>query len=52
MTGSRPGPGLQVEVRGISELERLVRRLTYVIAATAVAAAIALIVALVLWATG
>ena len=52
VTGTRPGPGLQVEVRGLSELERLVRRLTYVIAAAAVATAIALVVALVLWVTG
>jgi predicted unusual protein kinase regulating ubiquinone biosynthesis (AarF/ABC1/UbiB family) len=52
MTGARPGPGLQVEVRGLRELERSVRRMTVAIAAAALAAAIALVVALVLVATG
>jgi hypothetical protein len=52
VTGVRPGPGLQVEVRGLGELERLVHRLTYAIAAVAVTAAIALVAALALWATG
>ena len=52
MTGARPGPGLQVEVRGLRELERSVRRMTIAIAAAALAAAIALVVALVLAATG
>jgi ubiquinone biosynthesis protein len=50
--GVRPGPGLQVEVRGLAELERSVRRLTMAIGAAALAAAIALAVALVLVATG
>jgi hypothetical protein len=52
VTGARPGPGLQVEVRGLAELERSVRRMTLAIAAASLAAAIALLVALVLWATG
>jgi ubiquinone biosynthesis protein len=52
VTGVRPGPGLQVEVRGLAEVERLVRRLTYAIAAVAATAAIALVAALVVWATG
>ena len=51
MTGARPGPGLQVEVRGLAELERSVRRMTFAIAAAAVAAAIALVIVLVVWAT-
>jgi predicted unusual protein kinase regulating ubiquinone biosynthesis (AarF/ABC1/UbiB family) len=51
ITGTRPGPGLQVEVQGLAELDRSVRRLTIAIAATAVAAAIALVLALVLVAT-
>jgi predicted unusual protein kinase regulating ubiquinone biosynthesis (AarF/ABC1/UbiB family) len=51
MTGARPGPGLQVEVRGIAELERAVRRMTLAIAAASLAAAIALVIALVLWAS-
>jgi ubiquinone biosynthesis protein len=51
ITGTRPGPGLQVEVQGLAELERSVRRLTIAIAAAALAAAIALVVALVLIAT-
>ena len=38
-----PGPGLQVEVRGLAELERSVRRMTIAIAAAALAAAIALV---------
>ena len=49
VTGARPGPGLQVEVRGLAELERSVRRMTIAIAAAALAAAIALVVALVAW---
>ena len=49
VTGARPGPGLQVEVRGLAELERSVRRMTLAIAAAALAAAIALVVALVSW---
>jgi predicted unusual protein kinase regulating ubiquinone biosynthesis (AarF/ABC1/UbiB family)/nucleotide-binding universal stress UspA family protein len=52
VTGARPGPGLQVELRGLTEVERLVRRLTYLIAAASMAAAIAFVIALVLWATG
>jgi predicted unusual protein kinase regulating ubiquinone biosynthesis (AarF/ABC1/UbiB family) len=52
VTGVRPGPGLQVEVRGLAELERSVRRMTMAIGAAALAAAIALVVALVLVATG
>ena len=52
MTGARPGPGLQVEVRGLRELERSVRRMTIAIAAAALAAAIALVLALVLVVTG
>jgi ubiquinone biosynthesis protein len=52
VTGARPGPGLQVEVRGLTELERSVRRMTFAIAAAALATAIALVVALVFWATG
>ena len=52
VTGARPGPGLQVEVRGLADLERSVRRMTIAIAAAALAAAIALVVALVLVATG
>jgi ubiquinone biosynthesis protein len=52
VTGARPGPGLQVEVRGLAELERSVRRMTFAIAAAALAAAIALVIALVLWVTG
>ena len=51
ITGARPGPGLQVEVRGLAELERSVRRMTLAIAAAALAAAIALVIALVLWAS-
>jgi hypothetical protein len=51
MTGARPGPGLQVEVRGIAELERAVRRMTLAIAAASLAAAIALVIALALWAS-
>jgi predicted unusual protein kinase regulating ubiquinone biosynthesis (AarF/ABC1/UbiB family) len=51
VTGARPGPGLQVEVRGLAELERSVRRMTFAIAAAALAAAIALVIALVAWAT-
>jgi ubiquinone biosynthesis protein len=49
VTGARPGPGLQVEVRGLAELERSVRRMTLAIAAAALTAAIALVVALVAW---
>jgi hypothetical protein len=41
-----------VELRGLTEVERLVRRLTYLIAAASMAAAIAFVIALVLWATG
>ena len=52
ITGARPGPGLQVEVRGLADLERSVRRMTIAIAAAALAAAIALVVALLLVATG
>jgi ubiquinone biosynthesis protein len=52
VTGARPGPGLQVEVRGLAELERSVRRMTFAIAAASAVAAIALVVALVVWATG
>jgi ubiquinone biosynthesis protein len=52
ITGARPGPGLQVEVRGLAELERAVRRMTIAIAAAALGAAIALVVAVVLLATG
>jgi predicted unusual protein kinase regulating ubiquinone biosynthesis (AarF/ABC1/UbiB family) len=51
VTGVRPGPGLQVEVRGLAELERLVRRLTYAIAAVAATAAIALVAVLIVWTT-
>jgi ubiquinone biosynthesis protein len=51
VTGARPGPGLQVEVRGLAELERSVRRMTLAIAAVALAAAIALVVAFVAWVT-
>ncbi len=49
VTGARPGPGLQVEVRGLAELERSVRRMTLAIAAASAAAAIALVIALVAW---
>ena len=42
---------LKVEVRGLGELERMVHRLTYAVAAIAVTAVIALAAALVLWAT-
>ena len=52
VTGARPGPGLQVEVRGLADLERSVRRMTIAIAAAALAAAIALVVAVLLVATG
>ncbi len=52
VTGARPGPGLQVEVRGLAELERSVRRMSLAIAAATLAAAIALVVVLLLWATG
>ena len=52
VTGVRPGPGLQVEVRGLGELERLLHRLTYAIAALAVTAVIALVAALAAWVTG
>ncbi|MDX6542030.1 MAG: ubiquinone biosynthesis protein, partial [Gaiellales bacterium] len=52
VTGARPGPGLQVEVRGLAELERSVRRMTIAIAAAAFAAAIAIVVAVLLVATG
>jgi ubiquinone biosynthesis protein len=52
ITGARPGPGLHVEVRGLIELERSVRRMTFAIAAVALAAAIALVMTLVLLATG
>ena len=51
ITGARPGPGLQVEVRGLAELERSVRRMTFAIAAAALAAAIALVIALLVWVT-
>ncbi len=51
VTGARPGPGLQVEVRGLAELERSVRRMTFAIAAAALTAAIALVIALIVWAT-
>ena len=51
VTGARPGPGLQVEVRGLAELERSVRRMTFAIAAAALAAAIALVIVLVAWVT-
>jgi hypothetical protein len=44
VTGARPGRGLQVEVRGLTELERSVR-MTFAIAA-ALTAAIALAIAL------
>jgi predicted unusual protein kinase regulating ubiquinone biosynthesis (AarF/ABC1/UbiB family) len=50
-TGARPGPGLQVEVRGLAELERSVRRMTHAITAAALAAVIALVVVLVAWAS-
>ena len=49
VTGARPGPGLQVEVRGLAELERSVRRMTIAIAAASATAATVLVVALVAW---
>ena len=39
-------------MRGLGELERLLHRLTYAIAAVAVTAVIALVAALAAWVTG
>ena len=38
-------------MRGLAELDRSVRRMTFAIAAAALVAAIALVIALVVWAT-